>query len=180
MFDRLMAIRAIRLQRELSSVAPSTGLIKKSIAPHFIALTVDGMSPRPVRKMISIRHRSYLSHDFSKFAQNAQGEIKAIEALGSALKPGNLLVITSGTGLASGGPGFTQGNRPASEPSGNSLQVRAGSAAGGNERGTCGHCAPAAGTRHAQAGTCAAVDPKYQKVGYKFAYRRQVGRITLN
>jgi nucleoside-diphosphate-sugar epimerase len=45
------------------------------------------------------------SHDFSKFAQNAGDEIKAIEALGSALEPGKLLVVTSGTGLASGGPG---------------------------------------------------------------------------
>src|SRR6201996_8293259 len=45
------------------------------------------------------------SHDFSKFAQNAQDEIKAIEALGSVLEPGKLLVVTSGTGLASGGPG---------------------------------------------------------------------------
>jgi nucleoside-diphosphate-sugar epimerase len=46
------------------------------------------------------------SHDFSKFAQNAQDEIKAIEALGSAIESGKLLVVTSGTGLASGGPGY--------------------------------------------------------------------------
>lgn len=45
------------------------------------------------------------SHDFSKFAQNGQDEIKAIEALGSVMEPGKLLVVTSGTGLASGGPG---------------------------------------------------------------------------
>ncbi len=44
-------------------------------------------------------------HDFSKFTQNAENEIKAIEALGSVLEPGKLLVVTSGTGLASGGPG---------------------------------------------------------------------------
>lgn len=47
-------------------------------------------------------------HDFSKFAQNAEYEIKAIEALGSALEPGKLLVVTSGTGLASGGPGHVR------------------------------------------------------------------------
>lgn len=45
------------------------------------------------------------SHDFSQFAQNAQDEIKAIEALGSVMEAGKLLVVTSGTGLASGGPG---------------------------------------------------------------------------
>lgn len=48
------------------------------------------------------------SHDFSRFAQNAQDEIKAIEALGSALESGKLLVVTSGTGLASGGPGYVR------------------------------------------------------------------------
>jgi nucleoside-diphosphate-sugar epimerase len=45
------------------------------------------------------------SHDFSKFAQNAKDEIQAIEALASVLEPGKLLVVTSGTGMASGGPG---------------------------------------------------------------------------
>jgi uncharacterized protein YbjT (DUF2867 family) len=34
-------------------------------------------------------------HDWSKFAQNAEDEIKGIEALGSALDPGKLLVVTS-------------------------------------------------------------------------------------
>ena len=45
------------------------------------------------------------SHDFSKFAQNAQDEMKAIEALGSAMQPGKLLVVTSGIGLTQGAPG---------------------------------------------------------------------------
>src|ERR1700679_695875 len=44
-------------------------------------------------------------HDFSKFAQNAADEINAIEALGSVMKPGKLLVVTSGVGLTSGAPG---------------------------------------------------------------------------
>ena len=44
-------------------------------------------------------------HDFSKFAESGEEERKAIEALGSALEPGKLLLVTSGTGLASGGPG---------------------------------------------------------------------------
>jgi len=41
-------------------------------------------------------------HDWSKFAQNAEDEIKGIEALGSVLGPGKLLVVTSGVGLTSG------------------------------------------------------------------------------
>jgi nucleoside-diphosphate-sugar epimerase len=45
------------------------------------------------------------NHDFSKFAQNAKDEMSAIEALGSVLEPGKLFIVTSGTGLASGGPG---------------------------------------------------------------------------
>ena len=48
------------------------------------------------------------SHDFSRIAQNAHDEIRAIEALGSALEPGKLLVVTSGTGLVSGGPGHVR------------------------------------------------------------------------
>jgi hypothetical protein len=43
------------------------------------------------------------SHDFSKFAQNAEDERQAMAALGSVLDPGRLLVVTSGTGLANGG-----------------------------------------------------------------------------
>jgi nucleoside-diphosphate-sugar epimerase len=45
------------------------------------------------------------SHDWSKFAQNAQDEIKAIETLGAAMDPGKLLVVTSGIGITSGAPG---------------------------------------------------------------------------
>jgi nucleoside-diphosphate-sugar epimerase len=43
--------------------------------------------------------------DMSKFAQNAKDEIHAIEALGSVLEPGKLLVVTSGVGIMSGAPG---------------------------------------------------------------------------
>ncbi len=45
------------------------------------------------------------NHDFSNFAKNGEDERKAIEAFGSVLEPGKLLIVTSGTGLASGGPG---------------------------------------------------------------------------
>ena len=55
------------------------------------------------------------NHDFSRFAQNGEEERKAIEALGSVLEPGKLLVVTSGTGLASGEPGHvrTESDPPA-------------------------------------------------------------------
>jgi nucleoside-diphosphate-sugar epimerase len=46
--------------------------------------------------------------DMSKFVENGEDERKAIEALGSVLEPGKLLVVTSGTGLASGGPGHVR------------------------------------------------------------------------
>ena len=46
--------------------------------------------------------------DMSKFAENGRDERNAIEALGSVLEPGKLLVVTSGTGLASGGPGHVR------------------------------------------------------------------------
>jgi nucleoside-diphosphate-sugar epimerase len=57
--------------------------------------------------------------DFSKFAQSGADERTAIEALSSVLEPGRLLVVTSGTGLASGGPGHvrTESDPPASSPS---------------------------------------------------------------
>ncbi len=45
------------------------------------------------------------NHDWANFAENAQDEIKAIEALGSVLEPGKLLVITSGIGITAGAQG---------------------------------------------------------------------------
>ena len=53
------------------------------------------------------------NHDFSTYAQNAQDEIKAIKALGSALDPGKLLVVTAG--LLRGTPGHvrTENDPPA-------------------------------------------------------------------
>ena len=39
------------------------------------------------------------------FAQSAADEIKAIEALGSVMEPGKLLVVTSGIGITQGSPG---------------------------------------------------------------------------
>ncbi len=48
------------------------------------------------------------NHDWSRFAQSAHEEIKAIETLGAALEPGKLLVVTSGVGLANGAPGHVR------------------------------------------------------------------------
>ncbi|MGA8507157.1 MAG: SDR family oxidoreductase [Candidatus Sulfotelmatobacter sp.] len=57
-------------------------------------------------------------HDFSKFAENAADEIKAIEAVGSVLEPGKLLVVTSGVGLTSGATGHvrTESDPPVDSP----------------------------------------------------------------
>jgi nucleoside-diphosphate-sugar epimerase len=55
----------------------------------------------------AVAHLAF-NHDWSKFAQNAQDEIKAIEALGSALEPGKLLVVTSGVGLTQGAAGHVR------------------------------------------------------------------------
>jgi len=59
------------------------------------------------------------NHDFSKFVQNGEDERKAIEALGSVLEPGKLLVVTSGIGLTSGKPGRvrTEADPPVSSAS---------------------------------------------------------------
>jgi nucleoside-diphosphate-sugar epimerase len=58
------------------------------------------------------------SHDFSKFAENAADEMKAIEALGSVMEPGKLLVVTSGVAMASGAPGqVRKESDPAAESS---------------------------------------------------------------
>jgi nucleoside-diphosphate-sugar epimerase len=47
-------------------------------------------------------------HDMSKFAENSENEMKAIEALGSALEPGKLLLVTSGVAITRGGPGHVR------------------------------------------------------------------------
>ena len=57
------------------------------------------------RSMDVVVNLAFNHDDMSKFVENGQDERNAIEALGSALEPGKLLIVTSGTGLASGGPG---------------------------------------------------------------------------
>ena len=60
------------------------------------------------RGMDAVVNLAFSHDDMSKFAENGQNERNAIEALGSVLEPGKLLVVTSGTGLASGGPGHVR------------------------------------------------------------------------
>ncbi len=55
--------------------------------------------------MDAIVHLAFNHDDMSKFAENGKDERNAIEALGSVLAPGKLLVVTSGIGLVGGGPG---------------------------------------------------------------------------
>ena len=55
--------------------------------------------------MDAVVNLAFNHDDMSKFAESGAAERKAIEAMGSVLEPGKLLVVTSGTGLASGGPG---------------------------------------------------------------------------
>ncbi len=58
--------------------------------------------------MDAVVNLAFSHDDMSKFAENGQTERNAVEALGSVLEPGKLLVVTSGTGLASGGPGHVR------------------------------------------------------------------------
>lgn len=68
--------------------------------------------------MDAVVHLAFNHDDMSQFVQNGQDERAAIEALGSALEPGKLLVVTSGTGLASGDPGHV---RVESDPPSNTM-----------------------------------------------------------
>ncbi len=63
---------------------------------------------RGAQGMDAVVHLAFNHDDMSKFAENGRDERAAIEALGSVLEPGKLLVVTSGTGLASGGPGHVR------------------------------------------------------------------------
>ncbi len=56
------------------------------------------------------------NHDIAQFAQSAEDEIKAIEALGSALEPGKLLVVTSGIGAGAPGHVRKESDPPTDSP----------------------------------------------------------------
>jgi len=55
--------------------------------------------------MDAVVNLAFNHDDMSQFARSAKDEIQAIEALGSVLAPGKLLVVTSGIGITSGAPG---------------------------------------------------------------------------
>lgn len=59
---------------------------------------------RGAEGMDAVAHLAF-NHDFSKFADSSQDEIKAIETLGAALEPGKLLIVTSGVLGVAGAPG---------------------------------------------------------------------------
>ena len=69
--------------------------------------------------MDAVVHLAF-DHDMSKFAQNAENEIRAIETLGSVLEPGKLLLVTSGVAITNGGPGHM---RKESDPPVNSPEI---------------------------------------------------------
>src|SRR5580698_3693781 len=71
-----------------------------------------------VTGMDAVVHLAFNHDDMSKFAENAKDEIQAIEALGSVMEPGKLLVVTSGVGLTSGGAGHirTESDPPVDSP----------------------------------------------------------------
>ncbi len=75
---------------------------------------------RSATGMDAVVHLAFNHDDMSKMAESASNEIRAIEALGSALAPGKLLVVTSGVGLTSGGPGHV---RTESDPAIESAQL---------------------------------------------------------
>jgi nucleoside-diphosphate-sugar epimerase len=58
--------------------------------------------------MDAVVNLAFNHDDMTKFAESGKDERSAIDALGSVLEPGKLLVVTSGTGLASGGPGHVR------------------------------------------------------------------------
>lgn len=58
--------------------------------------------------MDAVVHLAFNHDDMTKFAESGRDERAAIEALGSVLEPGKLLVVTSGTGLVSGGSGHVR------------------------------------------------------------------------
>src|ERR1700733_8926572 len=55
--------------------------------------------------MDAVVNLAFNHDDMSKFAQSAKDEIQAIEALGSVLEPGKVVVVSAGVGITPGAPG---------------------------------------------------------------------------
>lgn len=63
---------------------------------------IDGLR-RGAEGMDAVVHLAFNHDDMSKFAESGADERAAVEAMGAALKPGKLLVVTSGTRIAATG-----------------------------------------------------------------------------
>lgn len=60
------------------------------------------------RQADAVVNLAFNHEDMSKFAESAENEVKAVEALGTALEPGKLLLVTSGVALLPGEPGHVR------------------------------------------------------------------------
>jgi len=103
--------------------------------------------------MDAVVNLAFNHDDMSKFVQNAKDEIQAIEALGSVIEPGKLLVVTPGSGIQLPARRARCAKRPDPPTESTAMPRRSetGSAGGGGKGRACGSCASAAGARHAQA-----------------------------
>ncbi len=90
------------------SDAGAEQLAAAGIAVHRGTLQDLDSLRRGATGMDAVVHLAFNHDDMSRFAENARDEQAAITALGSVLEPGSLLVVTSGTGLAEGGPGHVR------------------------------------------------------------------------
>ena len=90
------------------SEAGAEQLKKAGVEVHRGALQDMDSLRRGATGMDVVVNLAFNHDDFSKFAENGKDERDAIAALGSVMEPGKLLVVTSGTGLASGGPGHVR------------------------------------------------------------------------
>ena len=96
--------------------------------------------------MDAVVNLAFNHEDWSKFAQNSEDEIKAIEALGSVLEPGKLLVVTSGIGITAGAPGQVRKETdPPTESQTFPRRPEQAAQAVATKGGACGDCASAAG-----------------------------------
>ncbi len=66
----------------------------------------------------AVVHLAFSHDDMTKFVESGAAERSAIEAIGSVMEPGTVLVVTSGTGLIQSGPGqiAKEQDRPVESP----------------------------------------------------------------
>lgn len=99
----------IELGHQVRGLTRSDAGVEQLKAVGAEALRGDLTDPDCLRRgaagMDAVVNLAFNHDDMSKFAQNAQDEMRAIEALGSGMEPGKLLVVTSGIGITPGAPG---------------------------------------------------------------------------